>query len=216
MSAESGVPTFRGPGEQWRGKRFTELANPRAFARDPQLIWEWYLYRRGVVAQSAPNAGHQALATWARSRPNVTLVTQNVDGLHEQAGHPGVIRLHGSLWHNRCTACGHEREDHSLAYEDLPRSPCCRALERPAIVWFGESVPEDALHAAFTDLILAPAFLVVGTSGSVYPAAGFMEIARSFRNAVITVNIALDSLAPATDIEIRAPAAQVLPHLLEL
>ena len=214
MSAESGVPTFRGPGDHWRGRHFTELANPMAFAKDPQLIWDWYLYRRGIVAQSQPNAGHYALAQWARSRLDVTLVTQNVDGLHEQAGHPDVIRFHGSLWHNRCTKCGKEREDRSLEYKRLPMSRCCRALERPAIVWFYESIPDKAYDAALTDVILAPVVLVIGTSGTVQPAAGLVDMARSFKQTIITINIAPDSFAPETDIELREPAAQALPRLL--
>jgi len=104
ISAESGVPTFRGDGEHWWNKHFSELASPQAFADDPSEIWEWYCYRRKIIAACKPNAAHRALATWAATRPDTMLITQNVDGLHERACHPDVIRLHGSIWKNQCTA----------------------------------------------------------------------------------------------------------------
>jgi len=215
ISAESGVPTFRGEGGYWRNKSFEELANPAAFAEDPRLVWEWYLMRRQTVAKCQPNAAHRALARWteiARWTRDVNLYTQNVDGLHEAADHPGVERLHGSLWHNRCTKCGQEREDRSLSYKRLPVSTCCGALERPAIVWFGEELPTKAVAKAFLTSLACEAVLVIGTSGLVMPAAGFVSRARERGAVVIDVNPE-DDAVPA-HIKLRGPAATLIPAVL--
>jgi len=193
ISAESGVPTFRGAGGYWRRHHFSELATPEAFARDPRLVWDWYLERRNTVLACRPNAAHVALAGWSlRTRtdgePPGLLVTQNVDGLHERAGHAGVVRFHGSLWRNACSRCGAEREDDSLEYAELPRCARCGDLERPAVVWFGESVPREAADTAYDAVALADCVLVVGTSGAVYPAAGIVSAARSGGASVIEIN----------------------------
>jgi NAD-dependent deacetylase len=211
VSAESGVPTFRGAGGLWRSHRAQELATPEAFARDPRLVWDWYLWRRGVVAACEPNAAHTALAMWA-ARHAGALVTQNVDGLHERAGHPSVIRLHGSLWRNRCSGCGTEREAHEMAYPELPRSPCCAELERPAIVWFGEGLPRRELAAALSACDEADALLVVGTSGVVQPAASLADRVRARGAPVIEVNP--EPVRHPRDIVIASPAGTCLPELL--
>lgn len=211
ISAESGVPTFRGAGERWRDKHFSELANPEAFARDPREIWDWYLYRRSVVARCVPNAAHDALARWIATRDGVTLVTQNVDGLHERAG-SDPVRLHGSLWRNRCTACGVERAETALDYHELPTSPCCGAPERPAIVWFGERIPFDAFHAGLLAAVEAHAVLVVGTSGTVHPASSFIHRARANRSPIVEINPEY-SAVPATH-RLRGNAAEILPLLV--
>lgn len=215
ISAESGVPTFRGEGGYWRNKSFQELANPKAFAEDPRLVWDWYLMRRRTVAKCRPNAAHLALAQWADSARwtrDIHLYTQNVDGLHEAADHPGVERLHGSLWHNRCTKCGLEREEKSLAYERLPVSPCCGALERPAIVWFGEGLPRGPFGQALLHSRRADAVLVVGTSGVVMPAAGLIEMARAKNAILIDVNV--DEDAVEAHLCLRGQAACILPRIL--
>ena len=212
ISAESGVPTFRGAGGYWRNKHFSDLATPEAFAANPQEVWEWYCSRRQTVTACQPNAAHIALTEWAKRRSGITLVTQNVDGLHERAGHPDVVRLHGTLWMNRCTACGTEREDRSLSYDALPQSPCCRAPERPAIVWFGECIPEEPLNRAHRATLDSEAVLVIGTSGVVYPAAGFVERCAERGIPVIDVNPDLTSL-PST-IAITANAADAIPLIL--
>ncbi len=212
ISAESGVPTFRGAGERWRNKHFSELASPEAFAKDPREIWDWYLYRRVLVAACKPNGAHQALADWAKRRPGAALVTQNVDGLHERAGHPDVIRFHGSLWKNRCTACGAERDDDALSYDDLPHSPCCDALERPAIVWFGETISSETISSAALAVMRAKLVLVIGTSGVVWPAAGLIEMAQDHSALVIDVNP--DDPCIRADISIRLPAGVAVPAIL--
>lgn len=212
ISAESGVPTFRGPGGYWRNRHFSELACPEAFARDPRLVWEWYCERRRTVAACKPNTAHIALAEWAKRREGVTLVTQNVDGLHERAGHPDVIRMHGSLWKNRCTECGIEREVSELSYDQMPRSPCCNANERPAIVWFGEMIPAASITRASTAAVDADAVLVIGTSGIVYPAAGLAATARRHGASVINVNP--DATNIDAEIDLRSNAGDVIPLLV--
>jgi NAD-dependent deacetylase len=224
ISAESGVPTFRGEGERWRNRHFTELASPRAFAADPKLIWEWYLYRRSVVASCEPNAAHRALAEWQKERSGRSVVTQNVDGLHELAGSE-VVRMHGSLWRNTCLACFEEREDSSLVFETrdgLPRSPCHGEVERPAIVWFGEMLPEEASLMAQTYAAMADVIITIGTSGLVGTANQLIGLAHHLRAmqptpsrvplTVIDVNLE-DSAVEAT-LRLRGPAGQILPELL--
>jgi len=215
ISAESGVPTFRGEGGYWRNKSFAELANPEAFAADPRLVWEWYLMRRRTVAACEPNEAHRLLAKWAEVANwtrDVHLATQNVDGLHERAGHRDVNRLHGSLWVNRCTKCNAEREDRSLEYPELPMSPCCGALERPAIVWFGEKLPSKALSIAFLTAVAADAVLVIGTSGLVHPAADLIRLAAGRGAKVVNVNPGEDAVS--ADVIIRLPATAALPQIL--
>jgi NAD-dependent deacetylase len=222
MSAESGVPTFRGEGGYWRNRHFSTLANAQTFAHEPQLVWEWYLERRRTVRACAPNPGHVALAAWAQHRGHdgTRLVTQNVDGLHERSGHPEVVRFHGSLWRNRCTACGREREDHSLQFEGPPLSPCCRALERPGVVWFGEAIPTYALEAAFEAAAKADGVLVIGTTGIVYPAAAVVEQARDAGATVVEVNpdeeYGTSGEGVFGGLWLRAKAGDVLPGLLAL
>lgn len=212
ISAESGVPTFRGPGGYWRNRNFTELANPNTFAREPETVWHWYYERRQTVARCQPNAAHASLVALA-ARQSVTLVTQNVDGLHERAGHPDIIRLHGSLWLNRCTSCGAERRDDSTEFLRLPKSPCCDALERPAIVWFGETLPLDAIERAHAAVAVADVVLVIGTSGVVYPAAGFVATARAGGAKVVDVNP--EPMEIAADIFLRGTATEVVPQLCD-
>lgn len=215
ISAESGVPTFRGEGGYWRNKSYQELASPVTFKRDPRLVWDWYLMRRQTVNDCRPNAAHVALAKWteiARWTRDVQLVTQNVDGLHESAGHPDVIRLHGSLWRNQCTRCGKEREEKSLNYGQLPVSPCCGALERPAIVWFGEAMPTKPMAMAYLTCLACDAVLVVGTSGIVMPAAEFVINAKK-RGAII-IDVNPDDDAVPAHIKLRGQAATLVPAIL--
>jgi NAD-dependent deacetylase len=143
ISAESGIPTFRGAGGLWRTYRAEDLATPEAFERDPKLVWEWCEWRRGVIAAAEPNAGHRALAKLARLKPRFNLVTQNVDGLHDRAGSQEILKLHGDIWTVRCTACGRERRDTRPQLPELPPRCACGALERPGVVWFGEPLPEE-------------------------------------------------------------------------
>lgn len=212
MSAESGVPTFRGEGELWNGRHFTELATFDAFTKNPRFIWDWYLYRRSVVARCEPNAGHIALSRWARSRKEVMLITQNVDGLHERAAHPDVRRVHGSLWHNRCTVCGLEREDRSLLYVGLPLSPCCHALERPAIIWMDELLPTKIMKDGNAWALRSAVVLVVGTSGTVNTAHTLVRYGKLTGAKIVDINLEETSI-PA-DYRCLGSAVDLLPKLL--
>ena len=142
ISAESGIPTFRGPGGVWRTYRAEELATPKGFARDPKLVWEWYDWRRSVIADAQPNPGHKALVEIERRVPHRTLITQNVDGLHRRAGSQNVLKVHGDIWTIRCTSCERERRDLNPRLVQLPPYCSCGAMERPGVVWFGEGLPE--------------------------------------------------------------------------
>lgn len=224
VSAESGVPTFRGEDGLWKNFRPEELATPQAFARDPDLVWEWYAWRRARLAGCEPNAAHLALARWMASRPGVTLVTQNVDGLHEAAARavtdelggarelPAPIKLHGSIVHDRCTGCDH----HAPASEwngTIPTCPGCGAALRPDVVWFGETLPADQFAMASRAASRAGACLVVGTSGVVYPAAGLAHEARSAGATLMVVDPGPTALDPNADVLLRGPAGAVLPRL---
>jgi len=216
VSAESGIPTFRGAGGLWKKHRPEELATPEAFARDPETVWEWYEWRRGLIAEAAPNPGHQALAELEQRVENSLLVTQNVDGLHELAGSRKLVRLHGSIWELRCTGCQYRREDRS---HPLPERPpyCadCGSLLRPGVVWFGESLPPGALEAALASARDAELFLVVGTAGAVEPAASLARIAKAAGAFTVEVNQKESVLTPEMDGLLRGNAGDILPRLLD-
>ncbi len=210
VSAESGIPTFRGAGGLWREYRAQDLATPGAFARDPLLVWQWYDWRRGLVAAAEPNSAHRALA----ARPDILLVTQNVDGLHARAGSRDVITLHGDLWTLRCVDCGAERVDRTVPLPGLPpRCAACGVLERPGVVWFGEPLPPDAWARAEAAARRADVFLVIGTSAQVYPAAGLAGLAKRDANARI-VEVNPEPGEAGADLVLRGNAGEILPALL--
>ena len=217
ISAESGVPTFRGEDGLWRTYRAEDLATPGAFSRDPHLVWEWYDWRRGLIAGCRPNAAHQALADMERHFDDWTLITQNVDGLHQQAGSRNVVELHGNIWRMRCTqGCQTPWEDRAvplaLAGGALPRCPRCGSLARPDVVWFGESLPGEALAAALAAAQRCQVMLVVGTSAVVQPAASLPLLALQRGAYLVEVNPQPTPLSDAAHEVIREPAASALPH----
>lgn len=211
ISAESGLATFRGAGGLWRDHDVTQLATPEAFRVNPRLVWDWYLERRQRARACAPNLAHHAIAAWLDLHPGM-LITQNVDGLHERAGTRDVVRFHGTLWTNRCSACGAERPGTEVTYDTLPTSPCCGALERPGVVWFGEMIPPAAFEAVDEALARAGAMLVIGTSGVVFPAAGIAHAARSRGIPVITVNP--EGAGGDDPAWVPLPAGEAMPRLL--
>ena len=214
-SAESGIPTFRGAGGLWRTHRAEDLATPQAFARDPKLVWEWYAWRRSLVARAEPHAGHHALAAYERSGGLAAVVTQNVDGLHQRAGNRRVLELHGTLWTVRCSRCSEERDERALEFAELPpRCASCGGAERPGVVWFGESLPEDTFLEAANLIATCDALLVIGTSSVVHPAAGLARLADRSRAIVIEINPDDTPLSQSVDVTIRGAAAIVLPWLL--
>ena len=215
MSAESGVPTFReAQTGLWARFRPEDLATPDAFDRDPKRVWAWYEWRRELVRKAAPNAGHRALVDLAGRVPRFTLVTQNVDGLHQRAGSVGVIEYHGNVLRDRCAAEGVVRERSPLSPPGLPECATCGARLRPDVVWFGEAIPRHALQEADAVATDCDCFLSIGTAAMVYPAAGLAERAMRSGAKVIEVNIAATDLSPLADVVLRGPAGVVLPDLV--
>jgi len=215
ISAESGVPTFRGDGGLWRNFRAEDLATPEAFAKDPRLVWEWYDWRRGLIKDTQPNPGHLALAKLAGAKPDFTLITQNVDGLHERAGNHRVLKLHGDIWRFKCTACGAEWPDRRVPLPKLPPKCQCGGMARPGVVWFGEpltpGVFEEACHAVESSELL----LVVGTSAVVYPAASLIPLARKAKAKVIEINLDETPMSFIVDAALRGKSGEILPRLLD-
>jgi NAD-dependent deacetylase len=214
VSAESGVPTFRGPGGLWKQYRPEDLATPGAFARDPKLIWEWYDWRRGRITETQPNPGHYALAEMEKRIPRFTLITQNVDGLHEQAGSRNVLRLHGSIWIVRCTSCETEREDRRTPLPEIPPVCECGGMLRPGVVWFSEPLPPGVWREAEAAARSADLFLVIGTSAVVYPAAGLAQIAKSSGARIVEINVAETVLSKEIDEFLQGPSGELLPRLI--
>ncbi len=217
ISAESGIPTFRGPGGIWRTYKAENLATPEAFARNPELVWEWYDWRRSVIAGVEPNAGHKALAELERKMESkareFTLITQNVDGLHTRAGSRKVLKVHGEIWTLRCTECGREREDTSPRLKQVPPLCECGAMERPGVVWFGEGLPPKVWMCAQKAAIESDILLVVGTSAVVHPVAGLAAAAKSRGAVVVEVNVAETPVTAGADYSLRGPAGALLPEL---
>jgi NAD-dependent deacetylase len=221
ISAESGVPIFRGAGGLWRNYSPQELATPEAFARNPRLVWEWYDWRRRVIHEAQPNAGHRALvaledriAAQPHRQGSFTLVTQNVDGLHDRAGSREVLKLHGDIWLVRCTACGALERNEDVPLEELPPRCRCGGLLRPGVVWFGEALPAAEWERASQSSARAQVMLVIGTSAVVYPAAGLAELARAARAKLAIINLEPTPLDTAADWVLSGKAGEVLPGLL--
>jgi NAD-dependent deacetylase len=213
ISAESGIPTFRGPGGIWRTYKAEDLATPEAFARDPKFVWEWYDFRRSVIAEVEPNAGHRALVALEDRVKDFTLITQNVDGLHDRAGSRNVLKVHGDIWMVRCTECGREREEKRARLSELPPHCQCGGIERPGVVWFGEALPAAVWERAKRTVLEVEVLLVVGTSAVVHPVAGLAELAKSRGAVVVEVNIDETPVTAGADYSLRGTAGAVLPDL---
>lgn len=207
VSADSGIPTFRGAGGLWRNFRAEDLATPEAFRRDPALVWEWYEWRRGLIREAQPNAAHEALARL----PGALIVTQNVDALHVRAGSRDIIELHGNIFRVRCVREGTItlRED---AFAEIPPRCECGALLRPDVVWFGETLPDDAIARTVNAIRTADLLLVIGTSGVVYPAAGFVSLHDGLS---IEVNPEASAISSACTVSVAERAATGTPPLVE-
>ena len=214
ISAESGVPTFRDARTGlWQRFKPEDLATPEAFLRDPALVWRWYRWRRELVRQAEPNAGHHSLAQLETLLPCLTLITQNVDGLHQRAGSTAVTEFHGNLFVDRCFVEGCIVDCDSEA--DVPRCPACGGHVRPGVVWFGEAIPDQALANAFTTASDCDVFLSVGTSSLVYPAAGLAAIAADAGAVVAEINPQPTEFAGSFDFAIAAKAESALPELVD-
>ncbi|WP_455389000.1 SIR2 family NAD-dependent protein deacylase [Petrachloros mirabilis] len=215
ISADSGVPTFRGTDGLWRNYRAEDLATPEAFERDPRLVWEWYNWRREVLATKKPNEAHMALAELEQQLTDkMWLITQNVDGLHRQAGSHRLSEIHGNIWLVRCTACGTVTENRRVPIPILPTCQDCNALLRPHIVWFGESLDPIDLRRCNDALRSCDLFLVIGTSGVVYPAAGFATVAKETGATVVEINLVETPQSSLVDLSLRGRARDLVPLLL--
>ena len=214
-SAESGVPTFReAQTGLWARFRPDELATAEAFAANPERVWNWYAWRRELVARAEPNAGHHALAAIERLCDDFTLITQNVDGLHQRAGSKDPIEFHGNIGRTLCfeerkPVTGWEHQE-----QVPPRCPDCGAWLRPGVVWFGEAIPPEALSRSQTACAEAEVFLSVGTSSLVYPAADLAETALRAGAVVVEVNVNETPLSSLADYCLKGPSGQVLPALV--
>jgi NAD-dependent deacetylase len=215
VSAASGVPTFRGAAGLWRQFRAEDLATASAFRRDPMLVWDWYAWRREMVASCQPNAGHEVIASWSARRNTCRVITQNVDDLHVRAGTSGLIRLHGSLWDLACwDRCGAKpwRDEQAPFVQLPPRCPHCGGLARPGVVWFGEALNPDDVDAALAACV-CDIFLTVGTSSVVYPAAGLVHEAKRLGAFTAEINVDPTPASAIVDLAIQGPSEVVLPEV---
>ncbi len=222
ISAESGVPTFRGAGGLWRNYSPEELATPEAFAGNPRLVWEWYDWRRSVIHGAQPNAGHLALVkleqrivTRTAGKQSFALVTQNVDGLHDRAGSRNVLKLHGDMWLVRCTACGAVERNEEVPLKELPPRCGCGGVLRPGVVWFGEALPTAEWERASEASARAQVMMVVGTSAVVYPAAGLADLARAAGAKLAIINPEPTPLDAGAEWVLNGKAGEILPGLLD-
>jgi NAD-dependent deacetylase len=224
VSQESGIPTFRDAlSGLWGRFDPAQLATPQAFDADPAMVWGWYARRRAQVLPCEPNPAHNAIAALAHRVPRLTLVTQNVDGLHQGAGSPGVLELHGSLHRPYCRDCGHSHVLSDQACDDValegaplppPRCECCDGPIRPGVVWFGEVLATDIWDAAAAAARDCDLVLVVGTSALVYPAAELPLTALARGTAVVQINPDSTDLDDLATFRLRGTAARVLPALV--
>jgi NAD-dependent protein deacetylase/lipoamidase len=216
MSAESGIPTFRsGADAMWRNHRFEDLATPEAFARDPALVWAWYGSRIATLDAAQPNAGHVALASLESRVPRMTIITQNVDGLHTLAGSTEVVELHGNIRRARCTRCA-LMVDSAEALTREGQRCACGSLLRPDVVWFGEMLPDGALARAQAVAGSADVFIVAGTSAVVYPAAGLISLVKAAGGFLVEVNPEATPASDACDVCVRAKCGEFLPIVAQL
>ncbi len=214
VSAESGVPTFRGAGGLWRQFRAEDLATPEAFARDPRLVWEWDDWRRQKIAACRPNPAHHALAALESQAAEFLLITQNIDDLHRKAGSRRLVELHGNIWRVRCTREATVSALPDVPLREIPPRCGCGALLRPDIVWFGETLPAEALDRAFRAAETCDLFLVVGTSALVQPAASLPLAAKRHGAPVIEVNPDPTPISHLVDVSLQGKAGEILPALL--
>lgn len=214
ISAESGLATFRGESGIWSKLRPEELANMDAFLRNPERVWEWYQYRRDVLDSAKPNPGHLALAEWEQLCSEFSLITQNVDGLHQAAGSKNVIELHGNLQVNRCQRCGSESDVRDIRFEGKVPTCDCGGMLRPGVVWFGEMLPEAAIMNAFIAAESCDLFIAVGTSAVVYPAAMLPAEAKKHRAIVLEINPEPTPITQWADFSIQENAGSILPNIV--
>lgn len=216
ISAESGIPTFRGEEGLWKKYRPEELATPAAFSQDPKFVWEWYDWRRGIFAQKEPNPGHKVIARWEEAFPTVSLITQNIDGLHQKAGSKNIWELHGNIWKLRCTEEGTITENYETPLKEIPPlCPNCGALLRPHVVWFGESLSPTILQKSIQLSSECDVMFVIGTSAVVQPAASLPFEASKAGAKLVEINPDPTPLSLYADFSIRGKSGEILPLIDE-
>ncbi len=214
ISAESGIPTFRGQNGLWNQFRAEELATPEAFKRNPKLVWEWYDWRRRIIAEREPNPGHLVLARWEELFPDFVLITQNVDGLHRRAGSKSILELHGNIWQVRCMKEGTVSDNFESPLPNIPPvCPACGSLLRPNVVWFGEALPQEVLKKAYAASSAAEVMFVIGTSAYVYPAASLPLVASEAGAKIVEINPDYTPLSSSADFIFRGKAGEVLVEI---
>lgn len=212
VSAESGVPTFRGEDGLWNRFRAQDLATLEAFRRDPALVWEWYDWRRGLMSKVEPNPAHTVLASWETRLPGFSIITQNIDGLHQKAGSKNIVELHGNIWRVRCTEERTVSVNTQPHLEQLPPvCPACGALLRPDVVWFGEQLEPEVLEEAGHLSTTCGVMVVVGTSALVYPAASLPLAALESGARLIEINPEATPMTQRAHVSLRGKAGEVLP-----
>jgi len=218
ISAESGVPTFRGDDGIWKKFKPEELANFDAFMRNPELVWEWYKHRKQIVASIQPNPGHYALAEMEKRYKRFAIITQNIDNLHRRAGSKTVHELHGNIERNYCIACGKYFSNQEIFQshdQKVPRCASCNGLIRPDVVWFGELLPRDEWDASECAAKWADVFFSIGTSAIVYPAASLPMVAKKAGAYLVEINVEPTDLSPKADEVILGKSGKILPQLVE-
>lgn len=215
ISADSGVPTFRGPEGLWRSHRAEELATREAFSKNPKLVWEWYDWRRQIISSKEPNAGHYVVAEMEKKFTRFHLITQNVDGLHEKGGSTNPIELHGNIWKVRCTHCHQVSFNFDVPIHILPTCKECGGLLRPHIVWFGEQLDDTDLEKSYAAVRNADVMFVIGTSGVVHPAASFAGIAKRNGAFLVEINLEETAISREMDITLLGHSKAILPQLFQ-
>ncbi len=215
VSAESGIATFRGAHALWSNFRIEDYATPQAFLADPLKVWEWYNWRRREILKTDPNSGHLAICEFEQYFKDFTLITQNVDGLHDRAGNQKILKLHGDIWETRCPLCGDSAIDNDARGEPLPPLCRCKGRMRPGVVWFGESLSEVIYEHAVSSAKNSELFFSVGTSAEVYPAAVLPSLAKQHGAYVVEVNIEKTSAADFADETLLGKSGEVLPEILK-
>jgi len=215
ISAESGIPTFRGADGLWKNYRAEELATLDAFERDPETVWQWYDWRRSIIGKAEPNPGHLAIKELEDMFESFLLITQNVDGLHSRSGIKNIVEIHGNLWRVRCTREGKVSMLMDIPLKSIPPKCDCGAVLRPDVVWFGESIPSYALDLSFNILEQCDTLIVVGTSGVVYPVASFPQTVKDNGGYVVEVNVEPTPISAIADASLYGNSGDVLPMVVK-
>ena len=212
ISAESGIPTFRGSDGMWNNLNPQDIATPDAYKNDPKLVWEWYDWRRRIIDKATPNHGHLALAEIERQKEKFTLLTQNIDGLHQVAGNKNIIELHGNIWEIKCEKCGLISKNYEVPLPQLPpKCSECGEMTRPNVVWFGEIIPMEIIDSSLLSIEESDLMMIIGTSGVVEPAASMGLLAKQSDKKVIEINLDQTPNTGIYDISIQAKSGEVLP-----